>query len=147
MDRSTSCVLYEPVPCWAPRLRGLKPIAAVGFVEVRVASELTRLLYVDSQRLLLVALRSSMSAAQVAARLRQVAQLQSHWPPCRVLLLLDEQMDVWHQACWEIGSGLVLVGPKSLPTIGRIIERFLAGLPAEDEDRPQADDRLAWLPW
>jgi len=147
MELSSRCVLYEPQPCWAARLRGLAPISSVGLVEVRVPSEVTKLLSEESGRLLLVALRSSMTAAQVAARLRQVAQVRKRWPACHVFLLLDERMEPWHRACWEMGSGFVFLGPKSLPLIRRAIERFLKQLP-EEEDRPaEPQDSLEWLPW
>ncbi|MBA2116968.1 hypothetical protein [Bremerella alba] len=147
MELSGRCVLYEPQPCWAPRLRGLSPTSTVGLVEVRVASEITKLLSQDSQRLLMIVLRSSMTAAQVASRLRQVAEIRQRWPACRVFLLLDEWMDAWHRACWEMGSGFVFIGPRSLPAIGRTIERFLKHLP-EPEDRPaDQNDSLDWLPW
>ncbi|GAA4425153.1 hypothetical protein [Bremerella cremea] len=147
MDLSDRCVLYEPQPCWAPRLRGLTPTSSVGFVEVRIASEVAKLLQEDSHRLLMVALRDSMTAPQVAARIRQVAEVRSRWPACHVLLLLDEQMDAWHRACWEMGSGLVLIGTKSLPIIGRTIDHFLADLPDETEVPETERDPLDWLPW
>ncbi|WP_146115737.1 MULTISPECIES: hypothetical protein [Pirellulaceae] len=148
MDLSGRCVLYEPQPCWAPRLRVLSPTSTVGLVEVRVASEVTKLLTEESGRLLMVALHSSMTAAQVAARLRQVAYVRQRWPECRVFLLLDERMDAWHRACWEMGSGFVFIGPQSLPVIRRTIQRFLTQLPAAEE-QPAADqhDPLDWLPW
>lgn len=147
MDLSGRCLLYEPQPCWAPRLRGLSPTARVGLVEVRVASEVTKLLSEESQRLLMVALRSSMTAAQVAARLRQVAEVRQRWPACHVFLLLDERMEAWHRACWEMGSGFVFIGPRSLPVIRRTIERFLNQLP-EPEDQPaDQNEPLQWLPW
>ena len=147
MDLSGRCVLYEPQPCWAPRLRVLLPTSKVGLVEVRVASEVTKLLSEESQRLLMVALRSDMTAAQVAARLRHVAEVRERWPACRVFLLLDERMEAWHRACWEMGSGFVFIGPQSLPVIRRTIDRFLKRLP-EPEDQPaEQTDSLEWLPW
>ncbi|PQO26681.1 hypothetical protein C5Y96_19540 [Blastopirellula marina] len=126
----------------------LSPTSTVGLVEVRVASEVTKLLTEESGRLLMVALHSSMTAAQVAARLRQVAYVRQRWPECRVFLLLDERMDAWHRACWEMGSGFVFIGPQSLPVIRRTIQRFLTQLPAAEE-QPAADqhDPLDWLPW
>lgn len=147
MDLSGRCVLYEPQPSWAPRLRGLTPTSAVGFVEIRVASEVTKLLSEDSQRLLMVALRSSMTAAQVAARLRQVAEVRQRWPACHVFLLVDEWMEAWHRACWEMGSGFVFIGPKSLPVIRRTIQRFLEQLPEPADQPAEQYDRLDWLPW
>lgn len=147
MDLSGRCLLYEPQPCWAPRLRGLSPTARVGLVEVRVASEVTKLLSEESQRLLMVALRSSMTAAQVAARLRQVAEVRQRWPACHVFLLLDERMEAWHRACWEMGSGFVFIGPRSLPVIRRTIERFLNQLPEPEDQSTDQNDPLQWLPW
>ncbi|MHC2067466.1 hypothetical protein ACYFX5_08340 [Bremerella sp. T1] len=147
MDLSTRCVLYEPQPCWAPRLRGLIPTSSIGFIEVRVASEVVKLLSEDSQRLLMVALRGSMAAPQVAARLRHVANVREQWPACCVMLLLDEQMDAWQKACWEMGSGLVLVGTQSLPQISRAIDRFVSRLPEPDDPPVHADGPLDWLPW
>lgn len=147
MDLSGRCVLYEPQPCWAPRLRGLSPTSAVGLVEVRVPSEVTKLLAEENERLLMVALRNWMTAAQVAARLRQVAEVRQRWPQCRVFLLLDERMEAWHRACWEMGSGFVFIGPQSLPIIRRTIDRFLKQLPESEEQPTQQEDPLDWLPW
>ncbi|QDU74350.1 hypothetical protein Pan97_13570 [Bremerella volcania] len=147
MDLAGRCVLYEPQPCWAPRLRGLAPTSTAGLVEVRVASEVMKLLSEESQRLLMVALRSSMTAAQVAARLRQVAEVRQRWPACHVFLLLDERMEAWHPACWEMGSGLVFIGPRSLPVIRRTIERFLSRLPEPKDTPAEQNDPLDWLPW
>lgn len=147
MDFSGRCVLYEPQPCWAPRLRGLSPTSKVGLVEVRVPSEVTKMLSEQSERLLMVALRSSMTAAQVAARLRQVAEIRERWPACHVFLLLDERMEAWHRACWEMGSGFVFIGPQSLPVIRRTIARFLNQLPEPEDQAADEHDPLDWLPW
>ncbi|WP_144971320.1 hypothetical protein [Bremerella volcania] len=106
-----------------------------------------KLLSEESQRLLMVALRSSMTAAQVAARLRQVAEVRQRWPACHVFLLLDERMEAWHPACWEMGSGLVFIGPRSLPVIRRTIERFLSRLPEPKDTPAEQNDPLDWLPW
>ncbi len=147
MDLSDRCVLYEPQPCWAPRLRGLPPASKVGLVEVRVPSEVTKLLSEESERLLMVSLRSSMTAAQVASRLRLVAEVRQRWPACHVILLLDERMEAWHRACWEMGSGLVFIGPQTLPVIRRTIDRFLKQLPTTQEQPADQQDELNWLPW
>ncbi|MEW4562178.1 hypothetical protein AB1K70_06610 [Bremerella sp. JC770] len=147
MDLSGRCVLYESQPCWAPRLRGLWPASAAGLVEVRVASEVTTLLSHESNRLVMVALRGSMTAAQIAARLRHVADVREHWPACRVFLLLDDRMEAWHRACWEMGSGFVFIGPQSLPVIRRTIQRFLKQLPESEAQPNDPPDALDWLPW
>ncbi|PQO29986.1 hypothetical protein [Blastopirellula marina] len=145
MDRSARCILYEPHPCWAPRLRAVSPTSA-GFTEARVASEVDKLLSEESHRLLLIVLRQTMSATQCAARLRQAAATHVRWPNCQVLLLMDEEMEAWHRAAWEMGSGLVFVGSRSVPKLAKTIDRLLQALPA-DEETTEVQDPLDWLPW
>lgn len=145
MDRLARCIVYEPQPCWAPRLRALSRSLAE-LTEVRIPSEVDKLLAEESRRLLLIALRHSMSAAQCAARLRKVAETRNRWPHCQVLLLLDEQMEAWHQASWEIGGGLVFVGNRSLPLLAKTVDRLVSELPIEDETT-NVQDPLGWLPW
>ena len=145
MDRLARCIVYEPQPCWAPRLKGVARSSAE-LTEVRIASEVDKLLAEESRRLLLIALRQSMSAAQCAARLRKVAETRDRWPSCQVLLLLDEQMEAWYQASWEMGGGLVFVGNRSLPALAKTVDRLIGELPIEDETT-NVQDPLGWLPW
>lgn len=145
MDRLARCIVYEPQPCWAPRLKAVARSSAE-LTEVRIASEVDKLLSEESRRLLLIALRQSMSAAQCATRLRKVAETRDRWPHCQVLLLLDERMEAWHQASWEIGGGLVFVGNRSLTSLAKTVDRLISELPTEDETAHRHDP-LEWLPW
>lgn len=145
MDRSARCILYEPYPCWAPRLRAVSPTSH-GFTEARIASEVDKLLSEESHRLLLIALRQSMSAPQCAARLRQAAATHVRWPKCHVLLLMDEEMEAWHRAGWEMGIGLVFIGSQSVPKLAKTIDRLLKAFP-DEEPTTEVQDPLDWLPW
>ncbi|RCS41441.1 hypothetical protein DTL42_23070 [Bremerella cremea] len=145
MDRSARCILYETHPYWAPRLRAVAPMSA-GFIEARIASEVDKLLAEESDRLLLIALRQAMSASQCAARLRQAAQAHVRWPNCQVLLLLDEEMEAWHHASFEMGSGLVFIGSQAVPRLAKTIDRLLKAFPSSEETT-EVQDPLDWLPW
>ncbi len=119
---------------------------SVGFTEARIASEVDQLLSEESHRLLLIALRQTMSATQSAARLRQAAAVHIRWPGCQVLLLMDEEMEAWHRAGWEMGGGLVFIGSQSVPKLAKTIDRLLKGFPSEDQTT-EVQDPLDWLPW
>ncbi len=151
MEGLPRCILYEPDSSWAVRLRTMvRPApassAAAWLLEMRVASEVERLLDQQSQRLVLVALRGTMSARQCGARIGQAANWRHRWAACEVAFLLDEGLEAWHRACWEMGSGLVFVGSGSLPHVARSVQRFLEHVAPPEADR-SAPDPLAWLPW
>lgn len=149
MEPADHCLLYEPEPYWASRLRGLLRISGAGerpFTQVRIASEIAQLLAEHSGRLVLVALRETMSARQCAARIRQASELTGRWPQCQVAFLLDEGLEPWQRPCWEMGTGLVFVGPASLPAIVRTMRRFLDQYQPTETPADEPDS-LAWLPW
>lgn len=146
MEPADLCLVYEPEPRWAPRLRGLPGAGERPFTQVRIASEIVHLLEEQSHRLVLVALRETMSARQCAGRVRQGSDLLRRWPQCQVAFLLDEGLPPWQRVCWEMGVGLVFVGPRSLPAIARTMRRFLDQHQATESPATEPD-ALAWLPW
>lgn len=117
--------------------------------QVRVWSEVERLLEEDSRRLVLVSLERDFTPRQCHARLASAALALRRWPECRIGFLLDLESVAWRFACEELDASFLAIGRADCRPLADRIVRF-AGTCAAVEQSTRRDprdtirDRLPW---
>ncbi|MEX2358343.1 MAG: hypothetical protein WEE51_08420 [Pirellulaceae bacterium] len=149
MVNRKACLLWERTGRWARQLRLTRPEVERVVRQVRVWSEVERLLEEDSRRLVLVSLERDFSPRQCHARLASAALAKRRWPQCRIGFLLDPEAGGWRFACEELDASLLARGLADCRQLADRIVRF-ADTSAEVEQSARRDPRdtiRERLPW